>query len=153
MVKNKIDYSLVEYVNCTTKVKLICKEHGIFEQLPDNHLSKGVGCPSCNESHGEREISILLENLNIKFERQKKFDNCKDKRKLPFDFYLPDFNMCIEFDGKQHFNLSCNFGGNDALDTIKKHDRIKDDYCQYNDIKLLRIRYDEDIKNKLLSII
>ena len=43
---NKYDYSLVEYLNNNTKVKIICTIHGVFEQLPSNH-SKGANCPSC----------------------------------------------------------------------------------------------------------
>ena len=43
------DYSLVEYINCKKKVKIICKEHGIFEQTPNNHL-KGQNCPICKKS-------------------------------------------------------------------------------------------------------
>jgi len=40
------DYSLVEYRNSNTKVVIICKEHGVFEQYPLNH-TRGSGCPSC----------------------------------------------------------------------------------------------------------
>lgn len=43
---NIYDYSLVEYINSYTKVKIICKEHGVFVQRPNNHLS-GQGCPKC----------------------------------------------------------------------------------------------------------
>lgn len=46
--KDKYDYSLVEYVNTNTKVKIICKEHGIFEQTPNNHKNKH-GCPKCKD--------------------------------------------------------------------------------------------------------
>lgn len=45
--ENKYDYSLVDYLNNHTKVKIKCKIHNIFEQTPGNHLS-GVGCPTCN---------------------------------------------------------------------------------------------------------
>jgi len=57
---NKYDYSLVDYKNNKTKVKIICKEHGIFEQVPYSHIN-GSGCPSCNESKGEKEIKIFLD--------------------------------------------------------------------------------------------
>jgi len=43
---NRYDYSLVDYINTNTKVKIICKKHGIFEQTPKKHL-KGQECPKC----------------------------------------------------------------------------------------------------------
>ena len=46
---HKYDYSMVEYVNAATKVKIVCPEHGVFEQTPANHL-KGRGCPDCGGS-------------------------------------------------------------------------------------------------------
>lgn len=49
---NKYDYSLVNYINSKLKVKIICFEHGIFEQTPNHHLSNG-GCPICAYSKGE----------------------------------------------------------------------------------------------------
>jgi len=50
--KNIYDYSQVEYINNHTKIKIICKKHGVFEQTPDKHLS-GQGCPICSSSKGE----------------------------------------------------------------------------------------------------
>lgn len=43
---NKYDYSLVEYIDSIHKVKIICPEHGVFEQTPAMHLSEN-GCPKC----------------------------------------------------------------------------------------------------------
>ena len=78
----------------------------------------------------------------------------KDKRKLPFDFYLPGLNTCIEYDGRQHFELKNGFwGGEKSLKLTQKHDKIKNLYCKENKIKLLRIKCDENINNKLGSII
>jgi very-short-patch-repair endonuclease len=74
-------------------------------------------------------------------------------RKLPFDFYIPEFNMCIEYDGEQHFKAVDYFGGEDGLKIRQIHDRIKTDYCNSNNILLLRIRYDENIEEKLHSFI
>jgi len=95
---NKYDYSLVDYRNNHTKIKIICKKHGIFEQRPNDHLMKH-GCPHCNESQGELKIAEYLDNNSILYERQKTFIDCKNIKKLPFDFFLPDFNICIEYDG------------------------------------------------------
>jgi len=139
---DKYDYSLVDYKNNRTKVKIICPEHGVFEQTPNNHLTKNQGCPICSESHGEKEISKILDELNIKYIKQYKFDDCKDKNSLPFDFYLPEHNMCIEFDGEQHFRPIEYWGGDEKFNNIKRHDNIKNDYCIKENIELIRIKYD-----------
>jgi len=149
---NKYDYSLVDYKNSKIKIKIICPDHGIFEQTSRTHLI-GRGCPICNESKGERKITKILEKSDIKFNKQKMFDDCRDKNKLPFDFYLPDVNTCIEYDGKQHFEPIEWFGGLDNFIVIKKHDEIRNNYCKNNDINLLRISYSEDIEEKLMGII
>ena len=46
---NKYDYSLDEYINAKTKVKIICPIHGVFEQIPSNILHRGDGCPKCGK--------------------------------------------------------------------------------------------------------
>jgi hypothetical protein len=40
------NYSLVDYINSKTKVKIICSKHGVFEQTPSDHLG-GHGCKAC----------------------------------------------------------------------------------------------------------
>ena len=145
---NYYDYSKADYINMHTKIKIICLKHGLFEQTPDNHLS-GKGCAKCKKSKGENAISKLLNEHNIIFTQEQKFKDCKDKRELPFDFYLPENNLCIEYDGKQHFTIVDYFGGKDGLKKIQKHDKIKNQYCLDNNIDLIRIRYDEDVSEKL----
>jgi len=75
-------------------------------KIIDYYLSKysnsqlnGKGCPTWNESKGERKIKIFLKDNNIKFISQKRFNNCRNKYTLPFDFYLPEYNICIEYNG------------------------------------------------------
>jgi len=145
---NKYDYSLVEYKNAKQNIKIICKIHGIFEQTPNKHL-QGQGCPICKVSRGEKEIRQILNNNNIKYKRQQVFDDCKNIRKLQFDFYLPEYNTCIEYDGEQHYKSIEYFGGVKSFKLRQKRDMIKNDYCKNNNIKLLRIKYDENIENKL----
>jgi hypothetical protein len=135
---NKYDYSLVKYENVTRKMKIICKKHGIFEQSASYHL-RGVECPICRESKGEKKISAFLINKNINFEREKRFSDCRNILPLPFDFFLPELNTCIEFDGKQHF-INNSAWYNTLLD-IKKRDEIKNIYCKENNIILHRISY------------
>jgi len=148
---NKYDYSLAIYKNAHTKIKIICPVHGIFEQRPCNH-TKGVGCPSCRESHGEKEIKKILDKKNISFIYNKRYKECRYKNPLPFDFYLPDYNICIEYDGEQHFRSWNRWGGDEALRTQKIRDKIKTDFCAQNNITLIRISYNENILEKLNSI-
>jgi hypothetical protein len=215
------DYSLVEYINNKSKVKIICKEHGVFEQKPNLHLSKsvkvaclkcsnekrminfediikrmtikhnqlydyskfeyngqnsksiiickkhgefkqtvlshlnGIGCKKCKNSTGETTISNILESLNIEYITEYKFNDCIYKKKLPFDFYLPKFNICIEFNGKQHYEKIDFFGGGEYLKLIKKRDNIKRQYCKDNNITLIEIKYNEinNISNIISSYI
>lgn len=149
---SKYDYTNSIYINCYTKIKIICPIHGLFSQRPSEHLN-GSGCPFCNESKGEREIERILQENNIKYNRGKKFKECKNKLSLPFDFYLLDYNCCIEFDGRQHFESIELWGGVEYLTQIKKHDQIKNNFCEKNDIKLIRIKYDENIVEKLKIIV
>ena len=84
---NKYDYSLVKYKNSTTKIKIkiICPIHGIFMQPPITHYKSGCQCYS---SHGEEKILNYLNNKDLKFFKEYKFDDLFDKRRLSFDFYL-----------------------------------------------------------------
>lgn len=148
---NLYDYSEVKYNGLYNLVKIICPKHGVFEQIPKNHLV-GKGCSICRESKGELNIRKYLTENNIKFISQYKFDDCKFKRKLPFDFYLPEFNICIEFNGEQHYKTVNFFGGEKKLESNKIRDNIKVEYCKNNNIQLIVIKYDECIEDKLLYI-
>lgn len=104
-------------------------------------------CPVCSGkiSSGEFTVKQVLENHHINFIQQKTFDGCKDKNPLPFDFYLPDYNMMIEYDGKQHYEPVEYFGGKESFDYTVRHDTIKNKYCKDNNVDILRIPYwDED---------
>ena len=137
---NKYSYDEIIYINFETKVNIRCKIHGIFQQEPTNHLY-GQGCPFCKESKGERKICDFLIANNIKFTRQKKFSDCKNKRKLSFDFYLPDYNILIEYDGIQHFESFKFFGGEEKFIKRKINDEIKNNFCKNIKIELFRIPY------------
>ena len=107
---------------------------------------QGSRCPQCNESKGEKFISKYLNDNNIKYKSQYKFEDCKYKLKLPFDFYLLDYNIAIEYDGEQHYK-PIDFAGkgekwsvNNMLET-QHRDSIKTKYCLDNNIKLIRIPY------------
>ena len=135
------NYDKTIYTGHRNKVIIICPKHSEFEQKANGHLN-GQGCPVCRESKGERKIRLWLEASSFEFIPQYRFNDCKYKRPLPFDFYLPDYNMCIEYDGEQHFKETM-FSSNNELDEIMKKDSLKNKYCRNNNIKLLRIKYTE----------
>ena len=150
------DYSDVIYIKNDKKVKILCKNcNKYFYQTPHNHLQKR-GCPYCSKSKGEISISNYLKKSNIKFETQKRFDNCKNINRLPFDFYLPEHNVCIEYQGKQHYEidfylliLKSEKLAKERLEKQKNHDNIKREFCKNNGIKLLEIKYTDNIKEVL----
>ncbi|WP_238948847.1 hypothetical protein [Clostridium sp. YIM B02569] len=153
------------YTKPNTRSTLIvfeCPIHDVQEVYWTN-LVKRKGCPVCNEhnkqnSKGMLKVEKWLKIHDIVFKKEYKFDGCKDKRKLPFDYYLPHKDICIEFDGRQHFEKAY-FGGideekaKDSLKYTKRHDEIKNKFCRENNIKLIRIPYFkiDDINNILKS--
>ena len=139
------------YINSHTKLLWKCEHGHQWYARPYDIKNSNKWCPICNESQGERKISNYLEQNNIIFEREKKFDDCKGKKyMLPFDFYLSEYNILIEFDGKQHY-IPVNFYGCSDEQAQKihleliKNDKIKNKYCDDNNIHLIRIPY--TIKN------
>lgn len=122
-----------KYISNNTKVKLICKEHGEFWQAP-SALWIGVGCPKCNKSKLEVEISTFLTLNNINHEEQKKFDWLGN---YELDFYLPEYNVAIECQGIQHFKPINLFGGEEQFVKQKEWDKDKHRRCDENGIKLL----------------
>ena len=150
---NFFNYQKVNYINSQTKILIVCPIHGEFKQKAGNHLYKKYGCPICKESKGEKNISTILNNKNIKYIRQYKFYGCKNKLQLPFDFYLPEYNICIEYDGKQHFVPVEIFGGINNFKQTINNDKIKTEYCKENNIQLIRIKYNEKIGEKINKIL
>jgi len=146
---HKYDYSKVKYINNYTKVEIICPEHGSFFQKPHDHNINKSGCPNCKMSKGESIVKQFLIDNSINYIEQHRFKDCKNKIPLPFDFYLTDYNICIEYDGKQHFESIEYFGGEKYFETIQINDKIKDQYCINNNISLIRISY----KDNMLSLL
>lgn len=124
----------------TWYAEIECNKHGLFTIQKENHKA-GKGCPVCSESKGERKIRDWLITNNIKFYKEYKFDDMKNIKNLRFDFYLPDYNMAIEYDGQQHFHPVDCFNGKKGFDQTKKRDQLKNIYCSDNNIQLIRIPY------------
>lgn len=150
---------LGKYINTHTKILIRhnCDKcfHNEFLVRPSNFLSNGTICPICaksSKSKGERAINKWLIKNNFNFKREYVFEDCKDKSYLRFDFclFLNNKKYLIEYDGIQHFKSTKN--KRHILEKIQKRDRIKNIYCEDNNIPLLRIKYTE-YKNidKILS--
>ena len=132
------------------KAKFKCPVCGdSFIALMDNVVTnKTRGCGK-HVSHGEETIDKVLKELNYHFERQKTFSDLKSKNvrrasPLFFDFYLPDYNIYIEYDGIQHYSYKENTDGwnnEENFYKTKNRDRQKDEYCLSHNISLIRIPY------------
>lgn len=122
-------------------------ECGNFKDVSTQHLKNGnvTCCDKCSLSKGEFLIGQILDTLNIKYIREYTFMNCinpKTNHSLRFDFYLSDYNCCIEYDGEQHFKYSNNgWATEEKYNQTKYRDNLKNKYCADNNIKLIRIPY------------
>ena len=152
------EYTLIsDYINNKVKIEVKHNKCGsIYKVMPGMFLRYNRRCPYCSygRSKGEEEIERWLNKYEIKYIKQYKFDDCKYKDKLRFDFMIydefGDIFCLIEFDGSQHFHKNKNYGKTEEekekiYEYIKKRDRIKDKYCKRNGYYLYRISYMDDI--------
>ena len=144
---SQFGYELLEeqYISSSTLMKMKCpKGHIIYKAMSNFYAGHRCGC--CKNHQHEEAIEEILNRYNIEFLREYRFLDCKDERTLPFDFYIPNLNTCIEYDGEQHFK-PVDFGrkgeehAEKSFKTQQKRDKIKTEYCKNNNIKLIRIPY------------
>lgn len=136
------DYSKTVYTYARKKVIVTCRTHGDFEQEAFAHTA-GQGCPQCKNSQGEKLIALWLEEKSIPYKTEKTFEDCLSSkgRRMKFDFYLPNHNAIVEFDGPHHYREVEFFGGNNRLKSVQEHDEIKNQYAKKKGIPLLRIPF------------
>lgn len=144
------DVDIVEYNGYGSICKFVCNEHHLeFEDYFCRIVNMYGGCEKCKKRTKEDAVFEELCKFGYTIERQKRFDDCRDKSTLPFDFYIRELNTLVEYDGKQHFEPR-NFGGisderaNENFIITKTHDLIKNSYCDSHGIHLIRIPYTED---------
>lgn len=124
------DYTvLTEYKKAHEKIKMRHCCGFIYETTPHNFLSRNRRCPKCGrkESNGELKIEKVLKSLNIKYERQKRFEEYKRR---PYDFYLPDYNLLIEYNGIQHYQPVDFFGGEEQFERQQNIDKEKNEFAK-----------------------
>ena len=146
---------LEKYKNSHTKIKCKCRLDGYEWEVTPSSLLNGTGCPKCNESKGEKRIGKYLKENNIKFKPQKKFNDLLGvgSKQLSYDFYLPKYNLLIEFQGEQHERCMDIFHATENdFKKQQEHDKRKREYAEEHNIELLEIWYwDYDKIENILS--
>lgn len=165
---NGIDCEILnqKYNGWGKPLKIKCNCGKIFTASIDHILNdKQIQCKNCSKSksNNEKMVEIWLKNNNIKYIEQYIYKDCYYKKPLPFDFYLPQFNILIEVDGEMHFSDTERFCGMNkeqvkkAVILQQKRDEIKNKYCKNHNIQLIRINYKQinngEYKNILSQII
>ena len=137
---------LSKYTDIHKKITIKCPNGHIYVTSFNSFKNNGTRCSVCRKSKGEEKIFEILKELRIESINQFTFDDCQYKTFLPFDFYLPQYNILIEYDGIQHFEPT-DFAGKgkkwaeEQFKLTKIKDNIKTQYCKDNNIKLIRIPY------------
>jgi hypothetical protein len=152
------DYDINKFTDLYSLTEVFCKQHQRwFEVLPKEHMG-GKRCPFDNESKGETMVRVYLEKNNIPFKQFHKLKGCFSEINgrcilLTFDFYLPEQNAVIEYDGEQHYKPVERFGGEPTYQRQIILDNIKNVFCSKSGIKMIRIPYTvkkpKDIKELL----
>ena len=146
---DKYDYSKVEYANNRVKVTITCPIHGDFKQKPLDHLH-GSGCPECGRKFGVAEKQVL-ETLKIHYGNviyqyiPKWLHNKTSPQSL--DMFLPNYNIAIEYQGRQHFKPNKRFGNEEEFTKVQRRDVRKFELCKKNGVKLFYISFEKQIPN------
>lgn len=144
---------LENFKGSVKKIKHHCLRCNEPWSVRPSSLRKGSGCPNCNMSRGENEIKAFLVQNQIPFIPQWIEHECKYRNKLSFDFYIPEINTVIEFQGIQHEKFTPYFHRDEtSLIRQQKRDAIKREYCLKNEINLIEIwHYEFDKINEILD--
>lgn len=118
-----------------------------YASYSDLSRYRKTSCGCSNYSNMENFIANLLSENKINYIPQARFTECRNIYPLPFDFYLYDYNIAIEYDGEQHFRSIEYFGGEDSFQKRQHNDNIKNNYCLEHHINLIRIPYTLSIEN------
>ena len=138
---------LGQYKTRTEKVKVRCCQCGHIWYPRAYNIQRDRGCPRCCDSKGEKRIDKILREAKIDYKREYVTDlRSPDGGCLRFDFAVfksGALSHLIEYDGRQHFAPQKYMGGEERYKKQKRNDGLKNEYCQRNGIKLVRIPYTE----------
>jgi len=134
----KYDYSLVNFKDVKTKVKILCPTHGEFEQSPANHMS-GQGCKKCfmDKSNIERELYEFIKEI---YNGEVIENNRSLLDGLELDIYLPKENLAFEMNGLNWHS--------EKFQTEKTYHLNKTIKCNKKGVRLIQIFEDEWISKK-----
>lgn len=137
-----------DYINNSTPIDIYCTKHNYkYSLTPVALLERKTCCDKTRITYKEEQVCKLLEEKwGFNITRQKIFEDCIDKRVLPFDIYLDDFNVLIEYQGEQHYrpviySSETKEKASKRFEYTKRHDNIKKEYCKNNNIPLIEIPY------------
>lgn len=140
---------LTDYVNATHKVKVTHKVCNTTYEVAPYSFLQGHRCPRCisilkeHTTLGEKYIREYLDSHNISYEYPKLFPDLRDKLTLHYDFYLPEYNVLIEYQGNQHKGPVDYFGGVSYFNTLTRHDSMKRVYAKEHGYIELELWYDK----------
>jgi len=149
----KVGLHIIEgqtYTSDSQHIKYICENHpNVIQEKNYQGVRSETGCPLCNKSKGEKKIRKFLTAGGINFKQEYIFRDLKGSKGgfLRFDFAIFDdkeqtkLNHILEFDGLQHFVASTRLGGDERFIITQAHDILKNEYCNKNGIRLIRIDY------------
>lgn len=109
-----------------------------LDQIRNNNKFRCNKC-SLKQSNIAWLVEKYLISRNIKYVKEKRFKDCRNKKPLPFDFYLEDYSCVLEIQGCQHYYENSYFL--QTLEKRQKIDKIKENYCKNNNIKYIAIPY------------
>lgn len=144
---DRYDYSAISWAQSfeTKRVTIICSIHGPFSQRKKDHWQRGAGCPDCAFSKDEDAIARWLTTNNIRYETQKVYTGCvcpETGNNLRYDFFVPELNTLIEYDGRQHYEVIDAFKMTQAtLYSNMERDEAKTKFAHDNQIGLIRIPF------------
>lgn len=152
------DYELVgNYANVKTKVSIKHNTCGFEYEVYPFLFQRGRRCPRCNKSKGEKLVEYVLQNMGIEYETQVTFEDLKRINNLSYDFYLPKYDILIEYQGIQHYQPVEIFGGEPQFLVQQHSDSIKKEYALENGYDLVEVPYTADtyltVQKCLLSIL
>lgn len=145
---NQYDYSKVDISGSLKKVEIICPEHGSFFMYPSNHLVKQEGCPKCNKQclNAERRLGVLLKEKFPDIKIVPQYHGFLKKQSL--DYFMPDYNIGIEYQGEQHFENVDYFNDNrHNFEKRKLLDINKYNTCLQHNVKILYFTFKQKFKD------
>ncbi len=150
-LNNRTRYKYLDKSDTTKNghVDVICPVHGLFSQWSHNHFYRGDCCPLCNASVGEIKMYQYFIDNNIKFIYKFKAHKAMDVDYLRFDFFLPDLNIYIQFNGEHHYetvkwsNSLTDEELDERLFQEMYHDELKFEYCEKNNYDYIVLHYSQ----------